>query len=119
MPDDRLPFADDLLITTAQLSSVIDRAESTIEKDRLAGRGVPFRKIGRQVRYRVGDIREYIRALPSYLSTSEFSGAIPTRSAPIERQGGALPIGDGPAPEINPHYGSTEIEGGEGGLDEG
>jgi hypothetical protein len=49
-----------------------------MQKDRISGGGVPFVKVGRQVRYRESDIQRYIEALPSYRSTSE----VDTRSRP-------------------------------------
>lgn len=38
------------------------RSRSRIQKDRLEGRGPPFIKIGRLIRYRAGDVRDYLRS---------------------------------------------------------
>ena len=53
-----------------ELSPVIRRAVSTIQKDRLIGGGVPFIRIGRQVRYRRSDVIAWLDALPTRQSTS-------------------------------------------------
>lgn len=50
------------LLTESQVSTILGRAPSTLQKDRCYGRGLPYIKTGQQVRYRVGDIVEYIDA---------------------------------------------------------
>ena len=47
------------------------RARSTAQKDRVAGRGIPFIRIGRLVRYRPEDVENYLNSLPTLRSTSE------------------------------------------------
>jgi hypothetical protein len=64
------------LLTERETSERINRAVSTLQKDRCIGGGIPFVKIGRQVRYRESDIQRYIEALPSYRSTSETDASV-------------------------------------------
>jgi hypothetical protein len=52
---------DDFL-TEAQLANILGRSPSTLQKDRCYGRGVPFVKFGGMVRYRFGDLLDYIAA---------------------------------------------------------
>jgi hypothetical protein len=81
------------LLTQAQVSAITGRAEPTLEKDRVAGRGIPFVKLGRSVRYRLSVVEDFIASLPVYRSTAEY-----TTAAQVER-GPALPDID-PALEI-------------------
>lgn len=46
-------------------------SESTIERDRWAGCGVPFVKCGRSVRYRKSDISEWLAKYKPVQSTTE------------------------------------------------
>lgn len=55
-------FEEDDFLTEAQLASILGRSPSTLQKDRCGGRGVPFVKFGQQVRYRFGDLLDYIHA---------------------------------------------------------
>ena len=66
-----LTNAVDRLLDTREVSELIGRAESTLEKDRLVGTGIPFVRIGRLVRYRQTDVIGYLAALPTRHSTSE------------------------------------------------
>jgi predicted DNA-binding transcriptional regulator AlpA len=50
----------DPLLTVAQVSEIIGRSISTLEKDRLEGNGPLFVKMGRLVRYRPADVRAYL-----------------------------------------------------------
>jgi hypothetical protein len=59
------------LLDQKAVSGITGRAESTLEKDRTHGRGIKFVRVGRLVRYRPSDVREYLDQLPSYRSTSE------------------------------------------------
>jgi excisionase family DNA binding protein len=60
------PLLDDHAV--AQLTG---RARSTLQKDRVAGNGIPFVKVGRLVRYRRSDVEHFLNELPAYSSTSE------------------------------------------------
>jgi hypothetical protein len=58
-------------LTDHDVSRITGRARSTLQKDRVAGTGIPFIRIGRLVRYRQSDVQGYLAALPAYRSTSE------------------------------------------------
>jgi hypothetical protein len=45
-----------LLLTPREVSELLKRAEQTLANDRFAGRGLPYVKIGRSVRYKLVDI---------------------------------------------------------------
>ena len=50
------------LINEHQLAAILCKSVRTIRKDRLVGRGIPFRKIGRLVRYAMSDVEAEINA---------------------------------------------------------
>ena len=49
------------LLTTQQLSEVTGKSPRSHEKERVEGRGIPFIKMGRSVRYDPQDVQEYLR----------------------------------------------------------
>ena len=61
----------DPLLTERDVARIIGRAISTLQKDRVAGTGIPYIRIGRMVRYRAADVSAYLAALPACRSTSE------------------------------------------------
>jgi predicted DNA-binding transcriptional regulator AlpA len=61
----------DPLLSDRQVEKITGRARSTLQKDRVAGTGIPFVRIGRLVRYRQSAVAAYLDALPSRRSTSE------------------------------------------------
>jgi predicted DNA-binding transcriptional regulator AlpA len=61
----------DPLLTVAQVSEITGRSISTLEKDRWAGGGPPYVKMGRPVRYRPSDVQAYL-AERVRCSTSEW-----------------------------------------------
>jgi len=61
----------DQLIDDRELSRRIGRARSTLQKDRVVGRGVPYVRVGSLVRYRESDVEAYLASLPTRRSTSE------------------------------------------------
>ncbi len=61
----------DALLTEHEVSRVIGRAVSTLQKDRVEGRGVPFVRVGRLVRYRESDVQAYIEGLVTRLTTGD------------------------------------------------
>jgi predicted DNA-binding transcriptional regulator AlpA len=61
----------DPLLSDRQVEKITGRARSTLQKDRVAGTGIPFVRIGRLVRYRQSAVAAYLDALPSHRSTSE------------------------------------------------
>lgn len=52
------------LLTTEQAAQYLGLAKSTLQNQRSAGVGVPFRRIGRAVRYVRAELDEWIAALP-------------------------------------------------------
>ncbi len=72
----------DQLLSDRDVEKITGRAQSTLQKDRVAGRGIRFIRIGRLVRYRRSDVDAYLAALPSYQSTSEADQASPAAVAP-------------------------------------
>jgi len=63
----------DPLLSDREVAEVTGRARSTLQKDRVAGTGIPFVRLGRLIRYRQADVSSYLASLPSFGSTSEFS----------------------------------------------
>ena len=59
------------LLDDREVARIIGRARSTLQKDRVAGTGIPFVRVGRLVRYRQSDVDAYLASLPSLRSTSE------------------------------------------------
>lgn len=49
-------------LTEKQMAEIMGRSIYTLQKDRCYGRGVPFVKFGKSVRYRVGDFLDYVHA---------------------------------------------------------
>jgi hypothetical protein len=57
-----MPFSDeDEFLTEADLSKHVKRSRRQLQRNRAAREGIPFVQFGNQVRYRLGDVREYIR----------------------------------------------------------
>lgn len=63
---------DDTLFSQLTIAAMRRCSIATIERDRWAGTGVPFLKIGRSVRYRKSDIRAWLNAQPVVQSTTQF-----------------------------------------------
>ena len=61
----------DQLLSDCDVEKIAKRARSTLQKDRVAGIGIPFIRIGRLVRYRQSDVRAFLDALPARRSTSD------------------------------------------------
>ncbi len=57
----------DTLLSEREVSRIIGRAVSTLQKDRCIGCGVPFVRVGRLVRYRESDVMAYIAALETHV----------------------------------------------------
>jgi len=53
------------------VAAVRDCSTSKLERDRWAGTGIPYLKIGSSVRYRKSDVLAFLGSLPVYKSTSE------------------------------------------------
>ena len=59
------------LLTQRQYCELTGKSESTAEQDRLYGRGAPFIRMGRSIRYRLDDVIAWLESLPRYRSTTE------------------------------------------------
>jgi hypothetical protein len=59
------------LLDERELSLLLGRAVSSLQKDRLRGDGVPFIRVGRQVRYRRADVESWLASRPLHGSTSD------------------------------------------------
>jgi len=57
--DRKTKAATDRLLTEQELAQRQGRAVKTLQNDRVFGRGVPFVKLGRSVRYRLSDVLAY------------------------------------------------------------
>jgi predicted DNA-binding transcriptional regulator AlpA len=59
------------LLSDREVERITGRARSTLQKDRVAGTGIPFVRLGRLVRYRESDVEQHTASLRTYRSTSE------------------------------------------------
>jgi hypothetical protein len=59
------------LLNQKQYCELTGKAMSTAEQDRLYGRGAPFIRMGRSIRYRLDDVIVWLEGLPRYNSTTE------------------------------------------------
>jgi hypothetical protein len=64
---------DSALFAQETVAAIRDCSLATMERDRWTGNGVPFIKIGRLVRYRKTDIRNWLEKHKSFQSTSEIA----------------------------------------------
>jgi len=49
-------------ISEKEVSRIIGRALSTLRNDRYEGKGIPYTKLGRSVRYQLADVFSFMRA---------------------------------------------------------
>lgn len=61
----------DTLFDQKVTAAVRDCAESTLERDRWAGGGIPFLRIGRSIRYRKRDVLNWLGQYSPQASTSD------------------------------------------------
>lgn len=61
---------DSALFSQATVAAILDCSLATIERDRWIGKGIPFTKFGRMVRYRKADIREWLDKHHAFQSTT-------------------------------------------------
>lgn len=61
---------DSALFSQETVAAILDCSLATIERDRWIGKGIPFSKFGRLVRYRKADIREWLHKHQSFKSTT-------------------------------------------------
>ena len=50
------------LMTAEEVSAIIAKTEGALAQDRFLGRGIPFIKMGKTVRYKPSDVEAYIEA---------------------------------------------------------
>ncbi len=62
---------DNALFNQETLAAIRDCSLATIERDRWAGTGVPFIKMGRAVRYRKSDICAWLARYTPFQSTTQ------------------------------------------------
>jgi len=62
---------DTALFNQETIAAIRDCSLATIERDRWAGTGIPFVKMGRLVRYRKSDIRRWLESHLSVQSTTQ------------------------------------------------
>lgn len=61
---------DSALFSQETVAAILDCSLATIERDRWIGKGIPFAKFGRLVRYRKADICEWLAQHRSFQSTT-------------------------------------------------
>ncbi len=66
---------DEALFNQLKIANIRDCSTATMERDRWAGGGIPFIKIGRAVKYRKADVLEWLAQHQPQTSTSEKVGA--------------------------------------------
>jgi hypothetical protein len=69
-------------LTEGEVARLIRRGLSTLRNDRSLGRGVPYVKLGRSVRYAAADVQAYMdshRIAPAERSVARRSGALTDR----------------------------------------
>jgi hypothetical protein len=59
------------LFSQETIAAIRQCSIATVERDRWAGKGVKFIKIGRLVRYRKKDIQEWLEQYPALQSTTQ------------------------------------------------
>jgi hypothetical protein len=64
---------DDALFNQTAIAVVRDCSTATLERDRWAGGGIPYIKIGRSVRYRKSDVLAWLAQYQPQNSTSEYA----------------------------------------------
>ncbi|MEN4449993.1 helix-turn-helix domain-containing protein [Mycobacterium sp. SM3041] len=56
------PAQLDQLMTTQEVADYLGTSKGTLEVDRYYGRGLPYVRFGRRIRYRASDIAAYLEA---------------------------------------------------------
>ena len=56
------PNSCDSLWTTPEAATRLKCSRSKLEKDRFEGKGIPYTRIGKSVRYREADIQKFLAA---------------------------------------------------------
>ena len=76
------------LLSDRDVEKITRRARSTLQKDRVAGIGIPFVRFGRLVRYRQSDVEGYLGSLTKLRSTSEVDAYAEVGEVAAQRCGG-------------------------------
>ena len=63
-------IAGDILLIPRQVGMLIGKSVSQLKEDRTEGNPPPFVKTGGSIRYRIGDVRGYLKGLPIYPNTT-------------------------------------------------
>lgn len=63
------------LLQQKEVSEIIGLSEAWLERKRWEGGGIPYRKLGRSVRYAENDVIEWIEAHGIRQSTSDVGGS--------------------------------------------
>lgn len=63
--------SDEALLTSAEVSQLIGKSEAWLARKRWEGGGIPYRKIGRHVRYQRSVVYLWLNQQPHVQSTSE------------------------------------------------
>lgn len=58
----RVGGIDEPLLTEIQAAAYLNQKVKTLQARRVSGGGAPFVKLGRAVRYRMSDLREFVAA---------------------------------------------------------
>lgn len=67
---------DSALFSQETIAAILDCSLSTVERDRWIGKGIPFTKLGRLVRYRKTDIRAWLEKHKSFNSTTQMHNEV-------------------------------------------
>ncbi|MDX2347166.1 MAG: DNA-binding protein [Legionella sp.] len=62
---------DSALFNQATLAAILNCSTQLLERNRWAGEGVPYLKMGRKVLYRKSEVLGFIQQLKTYHSTSD------------------------------------------------
>jgi len=62
---------DSMLFNQNTLAAILDCSTQLMERNRWAGEGVPYLKIGRKVLYRKSEVLEFLHQQKVYRSTSD------------------------------------------------
>ena len=55
---------EDNFMTEREVAQFLNRSVRTLRNDRWLGRGIPYVKVGRTVRYRFADVQAYVNSRP-------------------------------------------------------
>ncbi|AEI78041.1 hypothetical protein CNE_1c27260 [Cupriavidus necator N-1] len=59
------------LLTPVETSEMVGKSVAWLARKRWEGGGIPYRKIGRHVRYQLTDVLEWLNSQPRLISTSQ------------------------------------------------